>query len=63
MKKSFTFLVLTLVALSVLLTGCCGGGETKEAVVVVPAESGPTAGQELQDLKAAHDQGAITDAE
>ena len=74
MKKSFAFLALTLVALTVLLTACCGGSG-KETVVVVPAESSPaaeggatagngaTTGQQLQDLKAAHDQGAITDAE
>ena len=73
MKKSLVCWTLTVFVLPVLLTACCGGG--KETVVVVPAESSPaaenspaavsgaTAGQELQDLKAAHDQGAITDAE
>lgn len=73
MKRSLVCWTLSAFVLSVLLTACCGGG--KETVVVVPAESSPaavsspaaasgaTAGQELQDLKAAHDQGAITDAE
>jgi hypothetical protein len=67
MKRELVCWTLTALVLSVLLTACCGGG--KETVVVVPAESSPaaasgaTAGQELQDLKAAHDQGAITDAE
>jgi len=67
MKRSLVCWTLTAFVLSVLLTACCGGG--KETVVVVPAEnspaaaSGATSGQELQDLKAAHDQGAITDAE
>ena len=75
MKKSLVCWTLTVFVLSALLTACCGGSG-KETVVVVPAESTPapesapapvvsgaTAGQELQDLKAAHDQGAITDAE
>jgi hypothetical protein len=72
-KKSLILWSLALIVLSVSLSACCGGG--KETVVVVPAEaespsgsgaapvSGVTAGQELQDLKAAHDQGAITDEE
>ena len=55
MKKSLVCWTLILFVLSVLLTACCGGGGGKETIVV-PAESGATAGQELQDLKAAHDQ-------
>ena len=60
MKRSLVCWTLTAFVLTVLLTACCGGGTE---TIVVPAESGPTAGQELQDLKAANDQGAITDEE
>lgn len=66
MKRSLVCWTLTVFVLSVFLTACCGGGKE---TIVVPAESssaagsGATAGQELQDLKAAHDQGAITDEE
>ena len=65
--KGLIFIVLT-----IFLTACCCGGG-KETVVVTPAEATPeeatpegggaTAGQQLQDLKAAQDQGAITDEE
>lgn len=63
MKRSLVCWTLTVFVLSVFLTACCGGGKE---TIVVPAEaagSGATAGQELQDLKTAHDQGAITDEE
>lgn len=76
MKKSSVLWVFTLILLSVSLSACCcGGGKETVEVVVTPGESegssgsgsaapsGATAGQELQDLKAAHDQGAITDEE
>ena len=59
--KRYLVCALTLVIMSVFLAGCCGGG--KETVVVAPEGGGATAGQQLQDLKAAHDQGAITDEE
>lgn len=53
---------LIFVSLTLFLTGCCGGG--KETVVVPPpTNGGATAGQQLQDLKAAQDQGAITQEE
>lgn len=60
--KGLIFIVLT-----IFLTSCCCGGG-KETVVVTPAEATPegggaTAGQQLQDLKAAQDQGAITEEE
>ena len=60
--KGLIFIVLT-----IFLTGCCCGGG-KETVVVkteaaTPEGGGATAGQQLQDLKGAHDQGAITDEE
>ena len=60
--KGLIFIVLTF-----FLTGCCCGGG-KETVVVVPAAATPegggaTSGQQLQDLKAAQDQGAITEEE
>ena len=79
MKRELVCWTLTTLVLSVLLTACCGGGKETVVVVPAEsspaaessptaasspaAASGATAGQELQDLKAAHDQGAITDAE
>ena len=60
MKRPLVCWTLTVFTLTVLLTACCGGGKE---TVVVPADSKATAGQELQDLKAAHNQGAITDEE
>ena len=63
LAKGLIFIVLT-----IFLTGCCCGGG-KETVVVTPEATTPeggagaTAGQQLQDLKAAQDQGAITDEE
>ena len=69
--KRHLFKGLIFVVLTVFLTGCCCG-RGKETVVVVPAAATPaaatpaggaTSGQQLQDLKAAHDQGAITDEE
>ncbi len=61
MKRSLVSGLVILV-IAIVLAGCCGGG--KETVVVAPPEGGgATAGQQLQDLKAAHDQGAITDEE
>ena len=59
--KRYLVCALTIVIMSFFLSGCCGGG--KETVVVAPEGGGATAGQQLQDLKAAHDQGAITDEE
>ena len=74
--KRHLFKGLIFVVLTVFLTGCCCG-RGKETVVVAPAAATPaaatpaaatpaggaTSGQQLQDLKAAHDQGAITDEE
>jgi hypothetical protein len=74
MKRNLLY-GLTFLLVTAFLTGCCGGGK-KETVVVVPEDSGSketvivspegggaTSGKQLQDLKAAHDQGAITDEE
>jgi len=63
LAKGLIFIVLT-----IFLTGCCCGGG-KETVVVTPEAATPeggggaTAGQQLQDLKSAQDQGAITEEE
>ncbi|MEN8686530.1 MAG: SHOCT domain-containing protein [Desulfuromonadales bacterium] len=63
MKRAFVGVLVSLV-LAIVLAGCCGGGG-KETVVVAPESGtgGATAGQQLQDLKAAYDQGAITEEE
>lgn len=63
LAKGLIFIVLT-----IFLTGCCCGGG-KETVVVTPEAASPesgggaTAGQQLQDLKAAEEKGAITEKE
>ena len=72
-------LTLIVLSVSLSACCCGGGKETVEIVVTpaesegssgggsaaagTAAPSGATAGQELQDLKAAHDKGAITDEE
>lgn len=62
MKQNLA-IAITLLILALFLSGCCGGGS--ETVVVSPEGSAgsATVGQQLQDLKAAHDQGAISDEE
>lgn len=62
MKQNLA-IAITLLILTLFLSGCCGGGS--ETVVVSPEGSAgsATVGQQLQDLKAAHDQGAISDEE
>jgi len=59
MKKLFVTTAVALTAM-VLLTGCLalqvGGGDKK-------SEKQATVGQQLIDLKAAHDSGAISDAD
>ena len=63
MKYNFVNALVVLV-LVIFLAGCCGGGGT-ETVVVAPdnGANSATTGTQLQDLKAAHDQGALTDEE
>lgn len=61
MKQRFMLLGLFVFLLSSLLAGCCGGG--KETMVVSQPASTVTKGQELQDLKEAQEQGAISDEE
>ena len=57
--------LLAIAIVSMTLAGCCCGGDKKETetVVVAPSAEGPTTGKQLQDLKDAHDKGAITDEE
>ena len=50
------------IVLAIFLTGCCCGGG-KETVIVPPVDGSATVGQQLQDLKVAHEQGAMTDKE
>jgi len=71
MRRLLLGLIVLSGLLALVLTGCCGGGgtkevkEVKEPVIITPSGSStaPTTGQQLQDLKAAHDQGALTDEE
>lgn len=72
MKRNLVY-GLTVFLLTIFLASCCGGGKketvvvpsegtVKETVIVKP-ESSATTGKQLQDLKEAHDKGAITDEE
>ncbi len=61
MKHKLSFLILTVILLAIFLTGCCGGG--KETKVVTESTKTTTTGQELQDLKKANEEGAITEKE
>lgn len=61
MKHKLSFLALTFILLAIFLTGCCGGG--KETKVVNESTKTITTGQELQDLKKAKDEGAISEKE
>ena len=65
MKRSLVIYIGAAVLTTIFLAGCCGGGDKKSAEpgVVAPAGGGATTGKQLQDLKDAHDQGAITDEE
>ncbi len=62
MRHTLRFLALTLMLLAIVLTGCCGGG-SKETKVVTESTKTTTTGQELQDLKKAVDEGAISEEE
>ena len=59
MKKLFTFALIGVSAMT-LLTGCLslqlGGGSTSRSVA-------PSVGQQLMDLKAARDSGAINESQ
>ena len=66
MIRTLIYLTLALAIVTMSLTGCCGGGGDQkgtDTIVVAPATESPTTGKQLQDLKDAHDQGAITDEE
>jgi len=62
MRRNLYYLSLFAILSAPILAGCCCGGD-KEAKVVTQPVSNTTTGQELQDLKDAHDKGAITDKE
>ena len=53
------FIAGILVFLSINLAGCCGGGSTK--VKTENKSINTTLGNELRDLKAAYDEGIITE--
>ncbi len=61
MQLTKVLVVVMILGVGAPLTGCCGGSKT----VVTPASTQVTTtlGQELQDLEAARQQGAISDAE
>ncbi len=61
MKRKHSLLVLALIVLVIFFVGCCGGG--KETKVVTESTKTTTTGQELQDLKKALDEGAISEKE
>ena len=62
MKHRLCALFLVVIFSAVILAGCCGGGKKETKVINQPAKT-TTKGQELQDLKKAKDQGAISEKE
>jgi len=60
MKSLNVLVVVTILAVGAWLPGCCGGSSK---TVVTPQTHTTTLGQELQDLEAAHNKGAISDAD
>lgn len=56
MKQLKLFIIITMLGAAVTLSGCGGSGTQVQA-------TNTTIGQELQDLKTAHDQGIITKKE
>jgi len=62
MKRPLGILALSLVLFAFVISGCCGGG-SKETKVVTESTSTTTTGQEMQDLKKALDEGAISQEE
>ena len=55
-QMKLAVLIILIGTAAILMTGCGGGGAQVQA-------SSTTIGQELQDLKKAHDQGIITQKE
>jgi hypothetical protein len=60
MKFTNVLIVVMFLAVGASLPGCCGGSSK---TVVTPQTQTTTLGQELQDLEAAHQKGAISEAE
>ena len=60
MRHKLCLLALAVILTAAVFTGCCGGGKTQ---VVTETTKTTTKGQELQDLKKAMDEGAISEKE
>lgn len=60
--KLFSMLLIAMVTL--ILSGCCCGGDAKETTVIEKQQvSTAPLGEELIKLKEAHEKGALTDQE
>jgi len=61
MKHKLCLVALAVMFSAMVLTSCCG--RSKETKVITESTKTTTTGQELQDLKKAHDEGVINDKE